>query len=489
MALKFSKSDESPKRPPPNYFSRPMQYKLLLLVGLLMTVLVLMYEAGKPENWFWMGFKQAGPGGEPLTKDEIADRDVDSRLPPSPNPDRSRPPGTIVVINDDDPAPPDEPSEDPAAMEAQDFKHRALVVGWKKLLDDSTPDDKTLLNVVLKAARDERALTKTEQAAWTVLALEFEQQWEQYHDQALQSVVKMKDEDKAVWLPALDAIKSAWQNRWQIAFQSSARGNTPLDAEKKSLAEVQSLVDEIALEAVRDNTIVSRIQEKDAWFRLADQLNTTDEAKLRDSSVGRVGYLQLFDQPATYRGKLVTIRGTAWLAYRVPAPENIYGIKHYYIFSLLPAGGPNDPVTIYSLETPPGFPTIRDRYLEGGSTDLREPVEFTGFFFKVCAYQSRDGIQLSPLMLAKTPRWFGTPATAQKGTPFPSWFIVAPVVVGLALLAVLVSTWVFLRSRGNAIVDQFARGLKEGPEHLRSLENVDITHNVGERLKKLSDEQ
>ncbi|MCO6453906.1 MAG: hypothetical protein J5I93_01210, partial [Pirellulaceae bacterium] len=41
-------------RPPPNYFSRGVQTRLLVLVTMFMLVLLLMGEAAKPKNWQWL---------------------------------------------------------------------------------------------------------------------------------------------------------------------------------------------------------------------------------------------------------------------------------------------------------------------------------------------------------------------------------------------------------------------------------------------------
>lgn len=44
----------SKRKPPPNYFSRGEQYRLFLLVSMLMLVLIMMNEARKPKTWAWM---------------------------------------------------------------------------------------------------------------------------------------------------------------------------------------------------------------------------------------------------------------------------------------------------------------------------------------------------------------------------------------------------------------------------------------------------
>lgn len=46
--------NEKPKQLPPNYAARSVQYRLLVLVGSLLTIFFLMAEAAKPKNWEWM---------------------------------------------------------------------------------------------------------------------------------------------------------------------------------------------------------------------------------------------------------------------------------------------------------------------------------------------------------------------------------------------------------------------------------------------------
>ncbi|HMP80067.1 MAG TPA: hypothetical protein PKD54_11490, partial [Pirellulaceae bacterium] len=52
---------------PPNYLARATRWRLLLLTAALMLVLVLMREAGNPDNWAWMGFDR-----QPMVTDLVA---------------------------------------------------------------------------------------------------------------------------------------------------------------------------------------------------------------------------------------------------------------------------------------------------------------------------------------------------------------------------------------------------------------------------------
>lgn len=77
---------------PRNYFSRSEQYRLLMLVSMLMLAWVLMVEAAKPRNWQWLWNVAGGP--DPAVSQPGAsragpvpeDQPIDTRLPSRPRP-------------------------------------------------------------------------------------------------------------------------------------------------------------------------------------------------------------------------------------------------------------------------------------------------------------------------------------------------------------------------------------------------------------------
>ena len=89
---------------------------------------------------------------------------------------------------------------------------------------------------------------------------------------------------------------------------------------------MQTTLDQVFLDSVRDNTVF-RGGEKDAWFRMLEQLNERDLPTLRRESTGYVGFLQLYKQPTAYRGKLVTVAGTIRLGYYREAPRTCMASK------------------------------------------------------------------------------------------------------------------------------------------------------------------
>jgi hypothetical protein len=145
--------------------------------------------------------------------------------------------------------------------------------------------------------------------------------------------------------------------------------------------------------------------------------------------------LQLDEQPASYRGRLVTIDGVIRAAKQVAAPENEYGIAQYYQLWLQPDRGDEKLIAVYALELPAGFRV--------GET-LDEPGRVTGFFFKRWAYTSRGGIATAPLILAKTIGWEPPPPAVAPQSGDEQIFLA---VATAFLLALAVVSLLVLRNR------------------------------------------
>src|SRR5262249_20572092 len=150
------------------------------------------------------------------------------------------------------------------------------------------------------------------------------------------------------------------------------------------------------------------------------QKRAPDELRLESS--GPISYAQLFKQSSTYRGKLVTVRGTAADVYWVEAPENAYGIKRYWVYWLHPEGA-NSPILVYSLDKPEGFPFIDISEAGRKKMPSLEDVEFTGFFFKRYAYQGQGGIYTAPMILAREPVWLHDAFSSRMDLPSPITFL------------------------------------------------------------------
>lgn len=190
------------------------------------------------------------------------------------------------------------------------------------------------------------------------------------------------------------------------------------------------------LESIRDNKPLTP-SEWDAWLSLFDVLEKTDEATLAQASSGPVSMVQLFEQSGEYRGELVTTRGTVRRANAARLPRNEYGLTAYYQTWLSPEDQPDEPMTVWCLELPKGFPL---------GMEIAEEAQVTGFYFKLWTYKAADGnVRRAPLLLAKTIDWRKEPPVAHSPPqgPFPLLLMFA----GAALFAVLATIYVYYRTR------------------------------------------
>ncbi|MHB8902340.1 MAG: hypothetical protein ACYC6Y_26575 [Thermoguttaceae bacterium] len=152
---------------------------------------------------------------------------------------------------------------------------------------------------------------------------------------------------------------------------------------------------EADLETVRDDEPF-RAAEQGAWFKLFDRLRTTDPTTLSRQSIGPISFIELYRQPREHRGELVTLVGTLRRSERVDAPQNDFGIEAYYRTWLFPRDNPTNPIVVYTLEVPRGFPQ---------GMILQEQVELDGFFFKRWPYAAQDTVRSAPVVLARSLRW------------------------------------------------------------------------------------
>ncbi len=201
------------------------------------------------------------------------------------------------------------------------------------------------------------------------------------------------------------------------------------------------------LEEVRDNAPFGSAgsEESLAWLNLLEIVRTAEQETLDEASTGRATYAQLTKQSSDYRGKLVTVMGTARRANRLAAPKNDLGIEKYRRVWIFPDDNPTSPLVAYVLSLPKDFPM---------GMQIRADVELTGFFFKQWSYLSgnpatgEQQLRVAPVLLARTLTWQkpGPPKP-----PPPTDPLSLALLVGVALLvAVAVVVYALRRTQGEA---------------------------------------
>lgn len=360
-----------------------------------------------------------------LDDSEVANENVDTRVPAA-----APAPASPVV------PPKNEPDAD---LWGGAFRDR-----WSRLREELTTAERSKLLQVLRVARGGPRLTPADEKTWNEVVLNLEQRWRAHSEQAAAAVTELPEAERATWKEITERLAAAWERELRPALATAGGTGELSDDQRRTLVDLQEVFDGISLAVIRDNTVM-RSTESDAWNRLMEQLHGSDLATLQAGSIGRVGFLQLFKQPTDYRGKLVTVRGDLRLGYRLAAPPNPDGISEYFVFWLKPAGGPNRPMVVYSLELPPGFRRLADKDRGEPPTELDDPVEITGYFFKNWAYPAQDHTRVAPLMLARRPEWHSFRATG--GGQLPTTGTVVVAVVSAILFAIGLATFVYYKTK------------------------------------------
>ncbi len=223
------------------------------------------------------------------------------------------------------------------------------------------------------------------------------------------------------------------------------RDSEPLDG--GSAAELSASKESLAL--VRDATFFRQADE-DAWFQTWNTLREGGMDALRHAAPRKVGFRELFGQPRSFRGRLVSMRGTLHRLEEVTAPANDYGIDRYWQGWLEPEGGPSSPVVVQSLAIPAGIPT---------GLAIDEPVRVTGYFFKNYAYAATDTVRVAPVIMTLEPVRRPRAAVVSDGGPGSTFVTVTMVAILLSLIAAI---WLGTRAtRRPAVLPSHVGNLDE----------------------------
>jgi hypothetical protein len=420
----------------PQFSTRATWWKLFLLCGTLVLVLAVAEQARKPDAWRFF---------DRLDGSARKEAPPDPRIFAKPSRTEYDPAGTFVAVRErvEIPADGNEQEGQPA-----DLAERAWQQGWKEILVELPAGERGTLYEGMWRSRQRELLSGELMRELAIVADALDGRWTAYQTEALESLSDLSEEDREAWSMVLQRADARWKQEVKPALASLCDGRSPTEAEYQALVAWQTVLDDLQLKAVRDDT-VWRGSEREIWFRLLERVQASDGAE----EATRATYGQLFKQPKDYRGQWVTIRGAARQAYRVKAPENWLNIPYYYVFVVQPEDGANSPIIIYSLEAPANLPPIKDKDADRGTTALRDDIEFTGIFFKRWAYLGQDGTYVAPLLLAKTGRVHQSPL-AKTHAELPSPEFLAWIIGGVLLVSVTVTGFAYwLTGRGTSAVN------------------------------------
>lgn len=447
-----------------------------MMVFSLLLVIVLMFEARKPENWEWIW-----AGSKKRIATTALDEGIDTLLSAEP-PKSEDPPGTIYARQAAVAAPPSttELAESiNAADDGEDARQRIRRDAWRGFLKSLGRDERKVLVRILRNSRGGPELSVGDRRIWSDVFSQLEQEWKDYLTSANDAVLVAGDElpaeQRTQLLNVLHDLEIEWTSLLSRALRAVLDERPWTELEREALANLQATLDDLALAAIRDD-MVWRPEEQTAWFRSFEKLLALNAREASQQSAGTVSFVQLFRQSNEYRGRLVTVGGTAELAYQVRAPKNDLGIEHYFVFWLRPGDGSDSPIVAYALELPFGFPDVGSDH-----TNLREEMTFTGYFFKRWAYGAHDGIRTAPLVLAKQPTWEPTPPIFT--TELPSWQTVLIALSLVALLAFKIARWAY-RAGGTQSTPRRSPSHEPTSEQFASMAKSKIGPTIDEALQQ-----
>ncbi|MHB8861234.1 MAG: hypothetical protein ACYC6N_02435 [Pirellulaceae bacterium] len=443
------------RKQPPDYFSRHVQVRVLILVFLLLAVMKLMEEARQPANWRWMWqfgssgssldsrapSTDGGPAGNPW---------VDTR--PTPQPVAEMP---IVSSPTEQLA-----SQDLLAGPLESSLHATQLRGWTAALDGLEPSQRDLMREGMWAYRHRHAMSSDDRSRWLALCDALTRQWAQYQGRAEQAVEqdqkqgRLTETQRRLCEQVLVTLESRWQQ--QLAALTMLSQPVSLsDQQAAALAELQQVLDERGWQAVEDNTVL-RAAENDAWYRSWEQVESPRAARSQNEAIP-VSFVQLFSQPEVYRGQSVRITGTARLGYHVASRTGRFGIDGYYVLWIRPADGTDSPIAAYVRTLPAGFPPLAPRIPNQDATPLHEEITVTGLFFKRWLYGSRSGPNLAPLVLGQVTQW-RRPTAPAGADPAPEISRGRLLALGLLGVGAVYAAWRYGRKRRS-----WAPGLPVSP--------------------------
>jgi len=460
------------RRPPPNYFSRKVQYKLFALVALLMTVVVMMERVSDPDLFRFF--------------DEHTAVEVNSSTTASSG-NSANPLFDPQLARFGNPLPPT------ASQASRDLQSTHLSL-WTAILKKLTSAEQQTLVDTLHRARNGKRGNDQQQTNWWDLYQKIDLLYQKYEQQLMLSIhstsTALTPEQKTRAQAVLSQLRMRWTQSQRKAFLDILETTSAQDPEanQNEYQFVQHILDQIGISRINDHTVF-RNSDNLAWFRMLETLRTAAADRLQASVVVTPNILELSKQQDTFRGKLISMRGEVRKAYRVQAPTNQLEIQQYYVLVIRPSGGGTTPLIVYCLQPPTGFPALPDKDIDRRTADINDVVQVTGYFFKSWAHIGTQGqMHSSPLMLANSFQWLPhaqMPQTtsAKSASQLPVWALfVIPLI-----LAILFTAGVYLMSRwkGQTATDTSPTDISQ---HLAGLSDDEVAPPTREALQQLAEQ-
>ncbi len=180
------------------------------------------------------------------------------------------------------------------------------------------------------------------------------------------------------------------------------------------------------------------VEEMPAYRRLFSWSDARSFDSMRKDAATNVLFTQIWERPDQYRGKLIALRLHVVRSIKYQADETPSWARTVHELWGATDESKSLPYVVVCDELPTAFPQ---------GHDVREEIEFVGYFFKVMSYQATDKERAAPLLIGRV-KWI-----PRRDKPFTSkgsgTFWLAIGVGGVALL-VVAGTWIWARRAPSA---------------------------------------
>ena len=490
----------NPRPAPTDFTSRAIRLRLMMLFGMLILVVILMKEAGKPENWRWMGFdkqpvaqaegEQAnGARADSIQGQPVQELPVDGRLQTDNVLEDARAEllnGLDTSIDLKSKTLPGNPSgaRDKQVIAKQAAQYPAAAVEfWNGFVPRLSAQQRRNLFRLLKEFREASSAERRELvndpkiADYRKLVSIIIARRNQFHSEMFDQLAVLADgsEGKEKLAKEFFDSQQVWNKKILPAFKLGLEGEDFSISQLKQIEQLQLVLDPIVLAEVKDRTSIGWEGDSTAWLRLWE-MTQNEELGLPIP----VTHLQLLSQSEFYRGKAVEISGWARSARRKNLQDSELGVSHYYEIWVRPADTNLAPYNVYSMELPENFPELTDQF-----QTINVRIKVAGAFFKVRTFI--DGaveVAESPVILAKSFESFNdtSPIAASAWQPSRTTIIVLLVLMPIVATAL---AWLAHRGTQTQTYQPGAMSTKKINSSLAQLANDPDVKTAHERVLEL----
>ena len=404
---------------------------MLTLIAMLVMVLYAMNEAGKPENWAWMGFVE-----QPTNTSETLTESQDEKITPKakaqtnstsdhtndPTEPAKEPTGTslnspVIRLTQTPSVLPDVTSQPPTGLPTESGRF------WSSFFDNLETTEQVEWMDLLEALSGDRLPTQLTANQVQVKLIDLAaKRREAFNNKILDRITSLPQASEKRSQVSQDYFEANkfWQKQILPALTASKTAEDITMRQQQAAGSLLNHLDIDALNLVQDKTAVGWIGDSVAWKRCWNRIHR--------SQIGEPTYvtrIQLTGQPGEFRGNAITVNGFVRSVETRRAKPNSSIIRDhaseqqqtYYILWVQPADDSDaEPYCVYCLDPPEQLPRTQAEL-----KDYQWLAKINGIFFKNRSYQATDRVRYSPLILADSfemkPPITDHPVLKQKASP------------------------------------------------------------------------